>query len=190
MELRIGVLRHAWRGLLLAAVLLVAWPATAQTQFRWVDANGKVNFGDNPPRDARNLQSIGTSRPPSAAPLDGLPFEVRRVAEQFPVTLYTTASCGPCDAGRALLRARGVPYAEFTIGTIADRDAFVRMNASEQVPLLQVGAQRTSGFERATWDGLLTFVGYPVESRLPTAWQPPAPRPLVEPARPAEPAAP
>jgi hypothetical protein len=180
------------RAHLLAIVMLAAAiaPALAQTQYRWQDKDGRTVFGDNPPADARNVKPLAPASSQSTSPLDGLPYEVRRVAERFPVTLYTAAAaCSPCDSARVLLRTRGVPFTERSIGTPADRTAFERLGAGDQVPLLQVGSQRSSGFEAGAWHGMLDLAGYPRESRLPVTWKAPAPRSLAEPADPSSPAA-
>ncbi|MCX7902220.1 MAG: DUF4124 domain-containing protein, partial [Burkholderiaceae bacterium] len=95
----------AWPRKLLALVLM---PACASAQYKWLDADGRTVYGDNPPREARNVQKIDARAASGESDaLAALPYELRRAVRDFPVTLYTTASCAPCEAARALLIARG-----------------------------------------------------------------------------------
>lgn len=165
-------IRHlAW--LLLAAAL----PALAQ--YKWTDPDGRVVYGDNPPRDAKNIEKLGIGAPDNSDPLRGAGYELRRAAQAHPVVLYTTADCAPCESGRQLLRARGVPYTEKTVTTQADIDALRQMGGGDQVPVLAVGRQLQKMFETNAWHALLDAAGYPRTSQLPRGWQPPAPAPLV-----------
>jgi hypothetical protein len=52
--------------ILFAASLLVALPAAAQQVYRWVDANGNVNFSSTPPPDARAAEPVDLPPTPSA----------------------------------------------------------------------------------------------------------------------------
>jgi glutaredoxin len=174
---------------LLAACLLAA-AAAAGAQYKWTDAEGRVHYGDNPPRDAKKIEKLGMPAPDAADPLRGVPYELRRAIENFPVTLYTAPDCGPCDAGRSLLRARGVPYTERTVVSNEDIEQLRKVSGSNVLPVLTVGRQTQQQFETNTWHALLDSAGYPRTSRLPTGWQPPAPQPLTKPAAKAESPAP
>jgi glutaredoxin len=188
-ERGIGVPRGAAVLRVFAMPLLLTLAAGAGAQaYKWTDASGRPVFGDNPPRDARNLQQVGGTGS-TDGPKDALSYEYRRLLERYPVTLYTTDSCGPCDSGRALLTGRGIPFDERRIASNADREAFTKMAIGEQVPVLQVGAQQARGFETSAWSSLLDAAGFPKENRLPRNYQQPPPRPLVTPAAPGSPAA-
>ncbi len=81
----------------------------AQQVYRQVDKNGKVTFSDRAPTastDAgRGLAGVGASHARRNA---GLPYELRQVAQRYPVTLYSSDECGPCGTARSLLITRGV----------------------------------------------------------------------------------
>ena len=68
----------------------------------------------------RPVTGTAGSPAPAAAGNAALPFELRRVASQFPVTLYTGKDCSPCNSGRNLLNSRGIPYVERTVTTPDD----------------------------------------------------------------------
>ena len=167
----------------LLVLLIAALPALACAQYKWIDANGRVTYGDNPPREAKNIERLGGGPASgSSDPMAALPYEVRRAAAASPLTLYTSPDCGPCGAGRDLLRARGAPYAEVTLATPQDVEAFRKLDLGEKVPVLMVGRQGVKEFNPDEWHRALDTAGYPRSAFLPPTWRNPAPRPLVAPA--------
>jgi glutaredoxin len=108
-----------------------------------------------------------------------LPFDLQRLVQQFPVTLYTTSKCGACAEARNLLRQRGVPFTERTVDSEADQRAFAAISRDQAVPAMRIGSQMISGFESVEWSGYLNAAGYPATSRLPASYQNPPPAPLV-----------
>jgi glutaredoxin len=168
--------------------LLAATAAFAQ--YKVVGPDGKVTYTDRPPVESNDVRSVGT-RGAAASPSGdqaGLPFELRQVASRFPVVLYTSTSCQPCEAGRNLLRQRGVPHTERTVTTPADLDALTKLAGGSDVPVLTVGRQTMRGYSPSEWNGYLDAAGYPKQSQLPATYSFPAATPLVEPAATARPA--
>lgn len=173
----------------LLALLLLA-PAAVLAQYKWIDSRGQVNYGDSPPRDARNVERVNAPAADPADPQSGLPFEVRRAAQNFPVTLYTTDACSSCQQARELLRARGVPFSERVIASAEDADEARKIGVGSTVPVLAVGRQMLREPDFALWNRTLDDAGYPRNASLPRGYQNPAPRPLVDrPAKPETPAA-
>lgn len=175
----------AWLAPTLAALTAVtAMSAGAQTVYRVVQPDGRVVFTDRPPTTA--APGPGASGP-AADGGPGLPYELRQAVARFPVTLYSGTDCTPCDAGRQLLAARGVPFAERTVTTPEDLEALRRMGGEGSLPLLAIGAQRINGYAPANWMQYLDAAGYPRASLLPPGYRPSAPQPAAPP--PAAPAA-
>ena len=178
----------ALRAAAFAAAALAPLGATAQS--KWIGPDGSVNYGDRPPPSA---SAASASRPASRAapaPADdaSLPYAVRTASARFPVTLYTTPSCRPCDDARAHLTKRGIPFAEKTITTASDAAAFRAEGFAEpNLPALRVGSQRASGFESEGWDRLLDAAAYPRASTLPPGWRPAPATPLAAREAPAQP---
>lgn len=133
----------------------------AQTTYRWVDAQGQVHYSDQPPPP--EIQQLEARRFSAPAPDSTLPFAVRKLAADFPVTLYTAANCGDlCDTARSLLTARGIPFTEYPLASQADLAVYrERFGVPEQVPAMSVGSSQLKGFEPAAWNRLLNDVGYP-----------------------------
>lgn len=160
-----------------ALLVLTALPASAL--YKVVQPDGSVTYTDRPPATGNaRVTPLGRNLEP-AAPEPTLPLELRQAMQRYPVTLYTAQGCQPCDAGRSLLRARGVPFAERVVATDEDAQALERLVGGRTVPALTIGSQALRGLSETDWAGYLDAAGYPRESRLPRGWQPPAATPLV-----------
>lgn len=170
---------------LLSASLIVsvlAAPALAQGVYRIVGPDGKVSFSDQPqPAATPSNRPAGVNAPASAAgPVAQLPFELRQINSRFPVTFYSSRDCAPCNSGRNLLNARGIPYIEKTVDTAQDSDALQRLSGELSLPFLTIGGQQIKGYSDTEWTKFLDAAGYPKQSALPSSYRRPAPSPLVE----------
>jgi glutaredoxin len=172
----------------LTLVLAAALPALAQ--YKVVGPDGKITYTDRPvaPPTGGQVQTMRAATAAAAAARAPLPLELRAVAERFPVTLFTSSDCTPCDSGRQLLQARGIPFAEKTVASDEDIAALQRLSGGRTVPALTVGAQALRGFLDADWQSTLDLAGYPKESKLPRGWSAGPAAPLVAraPAAPAD----
>jgi len=169
---------------LAAALMAVCLPASAQ--YKVIGSDGSVTYTDRPPvtGNARVTQLGRSDEPAETAPTAGtasagLPFALRQLAARFPVTLYTSSECPPCDAGRRLLQQRGIPYTERSVQSQDDAAALERAVGGRTVPALTVGSQALRGLSETDWMGYLDAAGYPRQSQLPPNWRPPAATPLV-----------
>ncbi len=155
---------------------------SAMAQYKVVRPDGSVTYTDRPPAESNvRVTAVGRTASQQAAAGDqALPVELRQAVARYPVTLYTSADCPPCDSGRKLLLQRGVPYSEKRIATEEDAQALERAVGARTVPALNVGAQPVRGFSEGDWTAFLDAAGYPRESRLPKNWPVAVPTPLVE----------
>ena len=162
------------------ALLLAATGALAQQVYRQVDRSGRVVYSDQPlAANAKPAAARGEAAPSSALNSAGLPFELRQVMQRYPVTLYTSAECGPCDTGRSLLTTRGVPFDERTVQTAQDTEALQRLSGQNALPLLAIGTQQLKGFSDGEWSQYLDATGYPKSNQLPAGYRGPPAAPLV-----------
>jgi glutaredoxin len=146
------------RCLLMLCLALASASVVAET-YRWVDPAGRTVISDTPPPGRMHSVSKAGA---SAADDDGLPFAVKRAAENFPVTLYTSADCTTqCKDGRDLLNGRGVPFAEKMLQSQEDVAELKQLVGDAFVPALKVGKQSFRGFEAGAWNNLLDLAGYP-----------------------------
>ncbi len=166
-----------WLGAVFVVVASTVTAATgAQTLYRVTAPDGSVTFTDRPPASAARVEPIGRG---AAATAPALPPALRDAASRFPVVLYTIPDCAPCERGRELLRARGIPHEERVADSEADREAWLRTVGSVEAPGLGVGRQMLRGFSATEWDTTLDLAGYPRESRLPPNFPPAPVAPLV-----------
>ena len=152
--------------------------SVAQPVYRVVGPDGKVTFSDKPPAEstATPTARTGVSGPATASPL---PFELRQVAQKYPVTLYTGENCSPCQAARSMLITRGVPFSEKTVVTTEDLQALQRLSGENSLPFATIGGQQLKGYSDAEWTQFLNAAGYPAASVLPSNYRQPAATPLV-----------
>lgn len=169
---------------MLAGLLLVlsAGLTSAQQVYRHVGPDGRVTFSDKPITPSSQAHAESVTGAASAAPDPGnanWPYELRQTASKYPVVLYTSANCGPCQAARSLLIQRGVPFTEKTISTTQDAQALQRLSGDGAVPYATVGGQGLRGFSDIEWTRMLDAAGYAATSQLPRNYRPPTPTPLV-----------
>jgi glutaredoxin len=178
---------------LFALAAALSLTSGAWAQYKVVQPDGSVTYTDKPPAptNARvtSLNRRGTTLPPdTAATNSGLPMELRQAAQRYPVTLYSSPECVPCDNGRRFLQQRGIPYAEKRVSSEEDALALERAVGGRTVPALTIGAQPLRGFSETDWTAFLDAAGYPRESRLPRNWAVQPAQPLTEKAAPPAPA--
>jgi glutaredoxin len=164
----------------LAATGLLVTASQAQQVYRIVGPDGKVTFSDKPPPAATAARVTSAAGVGGAAPGgSALPFELRQIASKYPVTLYTSSSCGPCGSARNMLNARGVPFTEKTVNTAADSQALQRISGDNALPFATIGGQQLKGYSDAEWTQFLNAAGYPATSTLPAGYRQAAATPLV-----------
>lgn len=174
-----------WHNAIIAAVLalLAAGSAQAQQIYRIVGPDGKVTFTDKPPvPDGRSkISTVASSIPAGSANTANLPFELRAIANKYPVTLYTTENCAVCAIARNYLIGRGIPFAEKTVNSPDEVEAFVKISGSTQMPHMSIGSQQLSNFNEADWGQYLSAAAYPASSALPPNYKYAPAAPIIQP---------
>mgnify|MGYP000885099534 FL=1 len=145
----------------LIAALALGGAASAQSVYRWVDANGRVQYSDQPPPpDARNVQqrSVGGN----SIQNNELSLAAQDAQKKNPVVLYVSECGDACDAAKGYLNKRGIPH------TVVDPTRSLELNkkfkeetGGEVVPVIRVGEKRLSGWSEASWASALDAAGYP-----------------------------
>ena len=149
----------------LAAVAMLLGGVTvgALAQYKIVGPDGKVTYTDKPPTAQDIRPSKGGDAPSSNA---GMPFETRQAMGKYPVTLYATKSCPACDTARQALRARGVPFNEYSVITNSDFAEFRSRTGGTTFPVVAIGNQTLKGYSQNDLSGYLDAAGYPAQGRL------------------------
>ncbi len=186
------IVHRTWQyplGVLLGALLL---SFNAHAFYKVVGPDGKVSYTDRPPVEAQGkvVPMTPQTEGGTGTPLANLPIEVREAATRYPVMLYTTANCAPCDEGRRMLKQRGIPFTERQVLTGEDTESLQKLTGGRETPVMVVGTQVNRGFNSDVWGQYLDAAGYPSTSRLPSSFVYSEAKPLTEPkaAPPAKPA--
>jgi glutaredoxin len=145
-----------------AVLMLAAGHLYAQQVYKSIDKNGRVTYSETPP-----LPGSGDKLTGDSAPTASLPYSLQQVASRYPVTLYTTADCGPCINARLMLTQRGVPFKELTVSSNEDIAAYKKLNSDNNFPLVTIAAQQLKGYEETELTKYLDAAGYPKSSTLP-----------------------
>jgi uncharacterized protein DUF4124 len=151
--------------MLLAVLISSALLAQAET-YKWVDADGKVHYSDQPPPpSARKSERKQLGDKPGEV---ALPYVLQQAVKNFPVTLFVYECGEGCGRARALLVRRGVPH------TIKDpmvpdmREELKKATGGEEVvPVLKIGRRVLRGFEEGQWNAALDDAGYPKTALVP-----------------------
>ena len=173
--------RTAWIPpmLLLSALAFLA-SAQAQPLYRIVGPDGKVTFSDRAPEVAvPGSRTSAVEQPKVGTSTATLPYELRQVAQRFPVTLYSGDKCAACDSARSMLSTRGIPFVERTVNTNEDIEALQRLSGNNILPFATIGGQQLSGYLSTEWAQYLDAAGYPKQSQLPANYRRAAAAPLV-----------
>ncbi|MFN0163586.1 MAG: DUF4124 domain-containing protein [Burkholderiales bacterium] len=177
----------------LAAGLLCALAmAPTLAQYKYIGPDGRVVYSDTPPPPnakplAKPPAQTGAAPAASGSAAGGsqsLPFALQGPTKTYPVVLYTGADCAACDQGRQLLSARGVPFAEKTVRTQDDLNAFKAATGASQIPVMLVGGSKSVGFDESAWNVALTGAGYPTNNQLPPGYKNPGPTAAAPSAKP------
>jgi len=111
------------------------------------------------------VQILQNAAPPPAPQAS---FELTRHRSEYPVTLFTTSSCGEaCDVAREALNLRGIPFKETAVTTPEAHEELKRFAGAVEVPTVVVGREAYRGFEPGAVDAMLDRAGYPKAGVLP-----------------------
>ena len=170
----------AFNAILVLAVGVFPSISQAQQVYRIVGPDGKVSFSDQlPPASTSAKVTSAAGDTGRAVATASLPFALRKVAGQYPVTLYTGDNCGPCVSAKSMLITRGIPFAEKTVTSSEDAQALQRLSGDRSLPFLTIGGQQLKGFSDAEWTQFLDAAGYPKSSVLPASYRQVPAAPLV-----------
>lgn len=146
--------------LLLGCLAIMPVAIHADELYRWVDAQGKVHYGDVPPAGGTQIETRRFAETVTSG--ENLPYATRHAQQNFPVILYVAENCTEyCEQARNLLNQRGIPFSEKALQTQEQIDAFKTLSGSGSVPTLGVGKTFLKGFLAEQWHRELDIAGYP-----------------------------
>ncbi len=142
-------------------MVFAAQSAQSATMYRWIDAQGKVHYTDQPP--PAEIRDVTEKK--LAAPAPGgaqTPYGLQTAARDFPVTLYSTQCGVTCLQARELLKERNIPFSEKDAADPQVAETLQKLTGDLSVPVLVVGKSAPiKGYSKETWDTALDVAGYP-----------------------------
>lgn len=153
--------KHFWI-VVLTLFALGVQPAVAAKLYKWVDEYGNVTYRDTPPvDDSVQYQEKDIS---GGTATGGASAAAEEAADNFPVVMYSTPSCSPCNAARAYLESRGVPFQDKNVEGNGELQQELKKKAGEiSVPTILVGPKVMKGYVQSLLEGELDAAGYPKE---------------------------
>lgn len=129
--------------------------------YKWVDHEGNVSYHDLPPPEGSKYKveerSIRYGEPTVKKKVD----PNAKVAEKYPVILYSVPNCGSCDLARIYLQKREVPFTEKN----ADNDLKIQEELKKKTgtltaPTILIGEKIMKGYLESLLEGELDQAGY------------------------------
>jgi glutaredoxin len=146
------------RALLIALMLATCGAASAQSIYRWVDAQGKVHYTSDPPPGTRAKEQVRPRVNSYAAPAAvsaPAPAPQPQARAALPVVMYATSWCPYCAQAREYFGRSGIAYTEHDIERSASAKAEFKRLGGRGVPLILVGREKLSGFSELAFESLL-----------------------------------
>ncbi len=147
----------------IAVAALAGSTAQAEKLYKWIGKDGKISYQDKPPPadsgvvQEKNLygSARGTSDPGAS-----------EATQKFPVILYSTTKCSPCDQARAYLKKRKVPFAEKNVSNNQPlQKEMIEKIGELSVPTIMIGSKVMKGYIESLLEGELDQAGYPKEGK-------------------------
>jgi glutaredoxin len=147
--------------LLVTALMAIGIPAAqADTLYKWVDSQGRISYHDQPPPEGAGYRVeqkvLGTGNKHKEDDT------LAKVAEKYPIILYSAPDCGSCDLARLYLQKRKVPFTEQNLNTDPETQQTLKKKiGSLSAPTITIGDKVMKGYIESLLEGELDGVGYP-----------------------------
>ncbi|PKO70085.1 MAG: hypothetical protein CVU20_10870 [Betaproteobacteria bacterium HGW-Betaproteobacteria-14] len=146
-----------------ALLLLLALSSQAvwAQPYKWIDAQGRTHYGDRPPADARARPVTAAINTYSGTPvLSASDKPAAAAVRREALVIYTTPTCGYCQAAKAHMSKRGIPYTERDVTISESYAREFRQKGGRGVPLIVAGSRTLNGYSRESLEDLLKGAGY------------------------------
>ncbi|MGH8494201.1 MAG: glutaredoxin domain-containing protein [Moraxellaceae bacterium] len=133
------------------ALLLLAASAPALAEvYKWVDANGAIQFSDKQPAKPQSKVEKVKIEVVTYSFVKTTPVKIPLpAAARGHVTLYGTPWCGYCKKARQYFQANNIPYRDLDVDSDSQAKEEWQQMGGRGVPVILVGQQRMDGFSPA-----------------------------------------
>ena len=130
-------------------------PASQGELYKWVDENGKVHYGDSPPKNAELRKITGEVSSFSSVSVEPFVFDPKLITQRRiskNVVMYSTRWCGYCKKAKRHFRKNNISFSEYDIERNEQAAREYRALRGRGVPVILIGNQRMNGFDAGTFD--------------------------------------
>jgi glutaredoxin len=145
--------------ILALCALLACIPANAQI-YRWVDADGRVQYTDKPPPGVKASEVQSRISSYAGAPVVSGTPSPSAGATRPEIRMYATDWCGYCKKARAYFARERIRYTELDVEKSAAARAEYQRLGARGVPVILVGTQRMNGYSEERLAAMLKAAGY------------------------------
>lgn len=151
------------KSIISSALLLLALFSThanAVKLYKWVDAEGKVSYQDQPPPSGQAFeeksfteQGVRNGRNPDVSR--------SRAIRENPIVLYVANNCDSCDIVRTILEMNNAPYEQVAVDSdVEKQDELKELVGSIRVPTVTIGGEEIKQLDRKRIEDALRQNGY------------------------------
>ena len=130
-------------------------PISQGQLYKWVDENGKVHYGDNPPENVKLKTITGKVSSYSGVSVEPFVFDPSIISKRKrsrTVIMYSTSWCKYCKQAARYFRQKKIPFKEYDIEKSARAAKEYKKLRGRGVPLILVGDKRMQGFSARSFD--------------------------------------
>ena len=134
---------------------LMTMPAVQADLYKWVDKNGKIHYGDNPPEKAKLKKitgNVSSFKSVTVEPFVYNPNNITKRRKSRSVVMYSTSWCGFCKKAARHFRNKKIPFTEYDIEKSAKAAREYKKLKGRGVPVILIGDRRMNGFDAKTFD--------------------------------------
>lgn len=125
--------------------------------YKWVDSEGKVHYGDQPPQNAKLKDIRNNISSFTSVDVEGFKFDpalITTTASGKKVVMYMTEWCGYCKQAARHFRKNNISFVQHDIEKSSNAARDFKKLGGRGVPLILVGKKKMSGFNASRFDRL------------------------------------
>ena len=137
----------------IAITLITLWSLNTcgAEVFKWVDSQGNVHFGDNPPEQEK-LEVVKLVQSNSFTQAGTNTLENATV-QQKKIVMYTTSWCPYCKKARAYFKDKGLAFTEYNVENRPSKNKEFKALGGTGYPLILIGKQnKMQGFSVSAFE--------------------------------------
>jgi glutaredoxin len=146
---------------------VVSLTASAAKLYKWVDANGRISYQDNPPpKNAKTVETpiIITNTEETVNAGSGSPSQNRKTqANSEPVTVYTVANCKGCKQIMRFLTMQEVPVIELSLLNREVQQLVLDLSGKLSAPTVFIGNKLITDLSEIKFTEELKVAGYTID---------------------------